>query len=129
MSESKVKVSKQIITNEIENNKQQYELCIDADISLGVGDYKNALKVYNSILSNRYEFKEELRSDYMPLDEQLRQASELYILLQRIINRLNLDEDSRLDLFASAIASHTRGRFSLSKIEALDMISKQFYYA
>ena len=65
----------------------------------------------------------------MPLDEQLRQASKLYILLQNIINRLHLNKEARLDLFASAIAAHTRGKFSLSKIEALDMLNKQFYYA
>jgi hypothetical protein len=128
LSESKVKVSKQIIHDEIESNKQQYELCIDADISLGTGDSKNALKIYDSILSNRHELKE-IKSDYVPLDEQLRQASKLYILLQNIINRLHLDEDARLDLFASSIAAHTRGKFSLSKIEALEMINKQFYYA
>lgn len=128
LSESKGKLSEQTIHDEIENNKQQYELCIDADISLGAGDHKNAIKIYDSILSNRHELKE-IKSDYVPLDEQLRQASKLYILLQNIINRLNLDEEARLDLFASAIAAHTRGKFSLSKIEALDMINRQFYYA
>ena len=127
LSESKGKLSEQFIHDEIENNKQQYELCLDADISIGVGDHKNALKIYDLILSNRCELNE-LRSDYLPLDEQLRQASELYILLQRIINRLNLNEEARLELFASSIAAHTRGKFSLSKIEVLDMLNKQFYY-
>ncbi|MEI7979930.1 MAG: hypothetical protein WCI53_13865 [Bacteroidota bacterium] len=124
----KVNLSEQIINDEIKNNKQQYELCVEADLYLGVGDYKNALKVYNSILSDRYESKN-LKISYVPLEEQLRQASKLYIFLQTIIDRLNLDENIRIDLFSSAIAAHTQGKFSLSKIEVLDMLNKQFYYA
>ena len=55
------------------------------DVSLGVGDRMYALKVYSSILSNRYEFKEELRSDYMPLDEQLEKLLS-YVFYYKIYN-------------------------------------------
>lgn len=102
-----------------------------ADFSLSNGNHKKAIEMYNLALSNRFKYEHEnqkLDCDYIPVEEELRQASKLYVSLQPMVDRLSLD-DARLDLFSSSIAAHTRGKFNLSKAEVLDMISKQFYYA
>jgi tetratricopeptide (TPR) repeat protein len=103
------------------------------DLCLASRDHEEAIKTYNWALSIKFKYDppqiQQIDDDYVPLDEKLRQASKLYVSMQHMVNKLNLDEDTRLDLFASGIAAHTQGKFSLSKPEVLDMINKGFYYS
>lgn len=113
----------------IQGKRNQQAILYNADMLLRNGDYKRALESYNSILLNRNDDQHNISEDYRPISEKLRQASKLYMSLQKMISRLSLTAEDRLDLYSSSIAAHTTGKFAVTKLEVLDMINKQFYYS
>jgi hypothetical protein len=72
--------------------------------------------------------KKEITKDYIPLDEQLRLASKVYLAIQSI-QRDNHLKNMPNELEASMLAVHTSRYISLSKMEALNMIENMFYYS
>ena len=98
----------------------------EGDLMLELGSPKKALTEYNKVLVNRDN--EPIPEKYSPIEEKLRQASKLYISFQRNIDRLNVTDALKLNLYCSSIAAHTQGTFALSKAEVLHMINNQFFY-
>jgi len=98
----------------------------EGDLMLELGSPKKALTEYNKVLVNRDN--EPVPEKYSPIEEKLRQASKLYMSFQRNIDRLNVTDALKLNLYCSSIAAHTQGTFALSKAEVLHMINNQFFY-
>ena len=95
-----------------------------ADELLVNNNKSSASELYNQILISRPNSEKEVDENYRPLDEQLRQASKLYMNLQKIQNTLKIDLLSEKDLVVSCIAAHTTGKYSVSKNEVINMIDK-----
>jgi hypothetical protein len=89
----------------------------------------SASELYNQILISRPNSEKKVDENYRPLDEQLRQASKLYMSLQKIQNTLKIDLLSEKDLVVSCIAAHTTGKYSVSKNEVINMIDNGFFYS
>jgi hypothetical protein len=100
-----------------------------ADELLITNKKSSACEVYNQILISRPNSEKEVDDNYRPLDEQLRQASKLYMSLQRIQDKLKTDLLSEKDLVVSYIAAHTTGKYSVSKNEVINMIDNRFFYS
>jgi len=98
----------------------------EGDLMLELGSPKKALTEYNKVLVNRDN--KPVPEKYSPIEEKLRQASKLYISFQRNIDKLNVTNALKLNLYCSSIAAHTQGTFALSKAEVLHMINNQFFY-
>ena len=98
----------------------------EGDLMLTLGNPKKALGEYNKILANRGN--KPVEKSYYPTEEKLRQAAKLYTSFQPIIDKFNISDALKLNLYCSGIAAHTTGIFSLSKSEVLHMINNQFYY-
>ena len=105
---------------------EQKGILQEADLALDLGDYRGALSHYNKILVGREN--NPLESNYKPTSEKLRQASKLYMELETLIEKLNINKALKMKLYCTGISAHTFGSFSLSKAEVLDMIKNQFYY-
>jgi len=112
------KLSKQDVT----------KLTNQADTFVTVGKYKEAQEKYDTVLSQNESSKKEITKDYIPLDEQLRRASKMYLAIQRIQRYYHL-ENMPKELEASILAVNINQYISLSKIEALNMIENMFYYS
>lgn len=104
----------------------QREVLTQADFVLDLGDYRGALKDYNRILSGREN--KPVPTNYIPIEEKLRQASKLYMEFQPLIEKLDINSALKTKLYCTGIAAHTTGMFNISKAEALHMIKNQFYY-
>ena len=100
-----------------------------ADELLVNNNKSSASELYNQILISRPNSEKEVDENYRPLDEQLRQASKLYMNLQKIQNTLKIDLLSEKDLVVSCIAAHTTGKYSVSKNEVINMIDNGFFYS
>ena len=100
-----------------------------ADELLVNNNKSSASELYNQILISRPNSGKEVDENYRPLDEQLRQASKLYMNLQKIQNTLKIDLLSEKDLVVSCIAAHTTGKYSASKNEVINMIDNGFFYS
>ena len=100
-----------------------------ADELLVNNNKSSASELYNQILISRPNSEKEIDENYRPLDEQLRQASKLYMNLQKIQNTLKIDLLSEKDLVVSCIAAHTTGKYSVSKNEVINMIDNGFFYS
>ena len=100
-----------------------------ADELLVNNNKSSASELYNQILISRPNSGKEVDENYRPLDEQLRQASKLYMNLQKIQNTLKIDLLSEKDLVVSCIAAHTTGKYSVSKNEVINMIDNGFFYS
>ena len=68
-----------------------------ADELLVNNNKSSASELYNQILISRPNSEKEVNENYRPLDEQLRQASKLYMNLQKIQNTLKIDLLSEKD--------------------------------
>ena len=90
--------------------------------------YKEAQEKYDTILNQNESSKKEITKDYIPLDEQLRRASKMYLEIQGI-QRLNYLKNMPKELEASILAVNINQYISLSKMEALNMIENMFYYS
>jgi len=112
------KLSKQDVT----------KLTNQADTFVTVGKYKEAQEKYDTVLSQNESSKKEITKDYIPLDEQLRHASKMYLAIQRIQRYYHL-ENMPKELEASILAVNINQYISLSKMEALNMIENMFYYS
>ena len=104
----------------------KHQILKQADLILDLGDYRGALKNYNTILKNRENHP--IPNDYRPIDEKLRQASKLYTEFRPIIESLDITNALKKNLFCTGISAHTQGAFALSKAEVLHMINNQFFY-
>lgn len=98
----------------------------EGDLMLELGSPRKALTEYNKLLVDRDN--EPVAQKYSPIEEKLRQASKLYTSFQPMIDKLNITDALKLNLYCSSIAAHTHGIFALSKAEVLHMINSQFFY-
>ena len=120
------------ITENIENNISSHntlnheEILREGDLMLELDSPRKALAEYNKALISRKN--EPIPEKYSPIEEKLRQASKLYTSFQPMIDKLNVTDALKLNLYCSSIAAHTQGTFALSKAEVLHMINNQFFY-
>ena len=98
----------------------------EGDLMLELYNPRKALAEYNKVLVGRKN--EPMPEKYSPIEEKLRQASKLYTSFQPMIDKLNVTDALKLNLYCSSIAAHTQGTFALSKAEVLHMINNQFFY-
>jgi len=120
------------ITENIENNISSHhtfnhkETLREGDLMLELDSPRKALAEYNKVLVGRKN--EPVPEKYSPIEEKLRQASKLYTSFRPMIDKLNVTDSLKLNLYCSSIAAHTQGTFALSKAEVLHMINNQFFY-
>lgn len=126
-------IQKEAINNmyeDLRQNKDNKEaILLRADELLKASQCEKAINEYDKILNNRLDYQTVIDSDYRPLDEQLRQASKLYMSFYKKFDISELSASTKDNLIASYIAAHTEGKYHVSKNEALDMIKNDFFYS
>ena len=126
-------IQKEVIHNmyeDLRQNKDNKEaILLRADKLLKASQCEKAINEYDKILNNRLDYQTVIDSDYRPLDEQLRQASKLYMSFYKKFDISELSASTKDNLIASYIAAHTEGKYHVSKNEALDMIKNDFFYS
>ena len=126
-------IQKEAIHNmyeDLRQNKDNKEaILLRADKLLKASQCEKAINEYDKILNNRLDYQTVINSDYRPLDEQLRQASKLYMSFYKKFDISELSAFTKDNLIASYIAAHTEGKYHVSKNEALDMIKNDFFYS